>query len=81
MKRIEEKKMPAGISPGTEIQVLDTVMSAYIQKKDLQAGPAKLLAILSKRKDDPKLGDTTRFLQSTAYRIRQQLDRDLRMQD
>jgi hypothetical protein len=74
LKRIEEKKMPAGISAGTEMQVLETVMSAYIQKKDLQAGPAKLLAILAKRKDDPTLGDSTRFLQSTAFRIRQQLD-------
>jgi hypothetical protein len=74
LKRVEEKKMPAGISAGTEMQVLETVMSAYIQKKDLQAGPAKLLAILAKRKDDPTLGDSTRFLQSTAFRIRQQLE-------
>lgn len=78
LTRIEQKQMPNGLAASTEMQVLDTVMSAYIQKRDLQAGPAKLLAILNKRKDDPKLGDTTRFLQSAALRIKQQLDEYLK---
>lgn len=81
LSRIEQKKMPAGLAPGTEIQVLETAMSAYIQKRDLQVGPAKLLAILSKRNNDPALGDSTRFLQSTALRIKQQLDEYLKQGD
>jgi len=79
--RIEQKTMPTGLAPGTELQVLETVMSAYIQKRDLQAGPAKLLAILNKRRDDPQLGDSTRFLQSTALRIKLQLDEYLKQGD
>jgi len=81
LTRIEQKKMPKGLAPSTEMQVLETVMSAYIQKRDLQAGPTKLLAILNKRKDDPQLGDSTRFLQSTALRIKQQLDEYLKQGD
>ena len=73
--------MPTGLAASTEMQVLETIMSAYIQKRDLQAGPAKLLAILNKRKDDPQLGDSTRFLQSTALRIKQQLDEYLKQGD
>lgn len=74
LKRIEAKSMPAGLTPNVELQVLDTVMNAYIQKRDLQQGPAQILAILAKRRDDPQLGDPTRILQATAQRIRQQLD-------
>lgn len=72
--RIEKNQMPAGLAPGTELQVIETVMSAYIRKRDLQEGPARLLAILNQRKDDPQLSDVTTILQSTAYRMRQLLD-------
>jgi hypothetical protein len=72
--RIEKKEMPAGLAPGIEMQILETAMSAYIQKRDLQQGAAKILGVIAKRKDDPQLGNVTTFLQRTALRIRQQLD-------
>ncbi|HMP16563.1 MAG TPA: hypothetical protein PKD72_06050, partial [Gemmatales bacterium] len=74
LKRIEDKQMPTGITVGTELQVLETVMNAYIQNKDFVNGPKRILAILDKRKNDNSLGNSTRFLQSTALRIRSQLD-------
>ncbi|MFO0814893.1 MAG: hypothetical protein U0796_16860 [Gemmatales bacterium] len=72
--RIEQKKMPNGLAAGTELQVLEAVIGAYIQKNDFQQGPAKVLAVLSKRPNDSQHGDSTRLLQTTALRIRQQLD-------
>jgi len=72
--RIEKKQMPAGLSPGLELQVLDAVMNAYVQKKDFQQGVLKVLGVLQRRRGDPQLGDVTAFLQSTAGRLRAQLD-------
>jgi hypothetical protein len=72
--RIEQKKMPNGLAAGTEMQVLEAVMSAYIRKNDYQQGPAKVLAVLAKRPNDPQLGDSFRLLQTTSYRMREQLD-------
>ncbi len=72
--QVEQKRMPAGLSPGVEIQILETAMGAYIQKRDLQQGAAKILAVIQKRKDDPQLGNVAAFLQKTALRIRLQLD-------
>lgn len=74
LKRIEEKSMPEGITPGTELQVLETVMNAYLQLRQTQQGATRLLAIISKRQKDPAWRDSTRFLQATASRLRQQMD-------
>jgi hypothetical protein len=74
LTRIEKKQLPPSLAAGVEMQVLDAAMSAYLRKKDFQQGALKVLAVLQARRGDASLGDVTAFLQSTAARIRQQLE-------
>ncbi|MBL8824305.1 MAG: hypothetical protein JNJ77_17090 [Planctomycetia bacterium] len=74
LKCIEDKAMPDGITPGTELQVMETVMNAYLQLRQTQQGATRLLAIISKRQKDPAWRDSTRFLQATASRLQAQME-------